>query len=155
MLFPYKGIAFCPPECQEKSLNKVKHCCDRSDRPDPGIVRRGVPMVRPKACRPADPRFILPVYRHKSYDPNTRRRDFCPHRQDLPRNAARMRTRAWRISWSASCCEERSRRVPARSIRRTSNQTEVREKAAESKRTRGRKVVTTSKGAVYDLDRDI
>lgn len=30
--------------------------------------------------------------------------------------------------------------------------TEVREKASESKRTRGRKVVTTSKGAVYDLD---
>jgi hypothetical protein len=29
---------------------------------------------------------------------------------------------------------------------------EVREKASENKRTRGRKVVTTSKGAVYDLD---
>lgn len=29
---------------------------------------------------------------------------------------------------------------------------EVRDKAAHSKRTRGRKVVTTSKGAVYDLD---
>ncbi|HEX3101711.1 MAG TPA: SprT-like domain-containing protein [Pyrinomonadaceae bacterium] len=30
--------------------------------------------------------------------------------------------------------------------------TEVREKAADNKRTKGRKVVTTSKGAVYDLD---
>ncbi|MFM9904900.1 MAG: SprT-like domain-containing protein [Pyrinomonadaceae bacterium] len=30
--------------------------------------------------------------------------------------------------------------------------TAVREKAAENKRTRGRKVVTTSKGSVYDLD---
>ncbi len=29
---------------------------------------------------------------------------------------------------------------------------EIRDKAAHSKRTRGRKVVTTSKGAVYDLD---
>ena len=29
MLFPYKGIAFCPPQCQEKSLNTtIKHCCD-------------------------------------------------------------------------------------------------------------------------------